>query len=117
MGNPQKQHQNSKHSTKGQRRLTNTPICIEPMDPKEKLDPESRLNYAKPHAVEHNLKVFFIGKVHKDSIAVFQATYDRIQNETNLPERPVVGTVIDEGDEQAQDDENNVHPHNRGFRY
>ncbi|KAH8762401.1 hypothetical protein BGZ57DRAFT_725703, partial [Hyaloscypha finlandica] len=39
------------------------PIRIEIRDPSHKLDPLSRLNYAKTYTVEHNVKVLFIGKV------------------------------------------------------
>jgi hypothetical protein len=43
--------------------LTKKPIKIDMKDPSEKLDPLSRLNYAKTYTVEHNVKVFFIGRV------------------------------------------------------
>ena len=39
------------------------PIRIETKDASQKLDPRSRLNYAKLYTVEHNVKVFFIGRV------------------------------------------------------
>jgi hypothetical protein len=39
------------------------PIRIDMKDVSEKLDPLSRLNYAKLYTVEHNVKVYFIGKV------------------------------------------------------
>jgi Family of unknown function (DUF6590) len=32
--------------------------------PREKLDPASRINYAKMYTIEYNVKVFFIGSVH-----------------------------------------------------
>ncbi|KAH8745335.1 hypothetical protein F5882DRAFT_235302, partial [Hyaloscypha sp. PMI_1271] len=43
--------------------MTKKPIRIEIKDPAHKLDPLSRLNYAKVYTVEHNVKVLFIGKV------------------------------------------------------
>ena len=39
------------------------PIKIELSNPNYKLDPASRLNYAKLYTVEHNVKVLFIGRV------------------------------------------------------
>jgi hypothetical protein len=113
MGTPQDNPQ----SPRNQRRLTNKPICIEPTDPEETLAPESRLNYAKPHAVEHNLKVSFIGKVHPDSIDEFNATYNRIHNGTTFQPRPIVGTTINEDNEGAQEGRGYVHPDNKKFGY
>lgn len=43
--------------------MTKHPIRIEVVNTSHKLDPLSRLNYAKLYTVEHNVKVLFIGKV------------------------------------------------------
>ena len=43
--------------------MSKKPIRVEVQDPSNKLDPTSRLNYAKIYTVEHNVKVMFIGKV------------------------------------------------------
>ncbi|KAN0104755.1 hypothetical protein V8E51_010500 [Hyaloscypha variabilis] len=43
--------------------LRKRPIRLDMKDPSEKLDPLSRLNYAKTYTVEHNVKVYFIGCV------------------------------------------------------
>jgi hypothetical protein len=43
--------------------MTKHPIRIEVTKDSHKLDPLSRLNYAKLYTVEHNVKVLFIGKV------------------------------------------------------
>ncbi|KFZ25454.1 hypothetical protein V502_00058 [Pseudogymnoascus sp. VKM F-4520 (FW-2644)] len=75
--------------------LPNLPILVEAKSPRHELDPTSRLNYAKVYTVEHNIKVCFIGKIHKDSIAEFIAAYDRVD---------------------AMADEN-LHPNNAGFEY
>jgi len=45
------------------RLLTKKAIRVEIKDPSHKLDPYSRLNYAKIYTVEHNVKVLFIGWV------------------------------------------------------
>ena len=39
------------------------PIYVKPATPREKLDRAARLNYAKLYTIEHNVKVWFIGKV------------------------------------------------------
>jgi hypothetical protein len=46
--------------------MTKHPIRIEVIKDSHKLDPLSRLNYAKLYTVEHNVKVLFIGKVAKN---------------------------------------------------
>ena len=43
--------------------MTKHPIRIEVIKDSHKLDPLSRLNYAKLYTIEHNVKVLFIGKV------------------------------------------------------
>jgi hypothetical protein len=45
--------------------MTKHPIRIEVTKDIHKLDPLSRLNYAKLYTVEHNVKVLFIGRVAK----------------------------------------------------
>lgn len=47
-------------------RMKRAPVRCEMMGPEHNLDPASRLNYAKIYTVEHNVKVWFIGKVHRD---------------------------------------------------
>ena len=48
-----------------QRGLSRTPIAVDADTPRDKLDAESRLNYAKIYTIEYNVKVCFIGSVHK----------------------------------------------------
>jgi hypothetical protein len=43
--------------------MSKKPIRIEIKDASHKLDPSSRLNYAKVYTVEHNVRVLFIGRV------------------------------------------------------
>ncbi len=45
--------------------MSKSPIRIDVISEAHKLDPLSRLNYAKLYTVEHNVKVFFIGQVAK----------------------------------------------------
>jgi hypothetical protein len=46
-----------------ERLITKRPVRIDLDNPAHKLDPTSRLNYAKIYTVEHNVKVLFIGRV------------------------------------------------------
>lgn len=39
------------------------PVALDIYAPNEKLAPESRVNYSKLVTIEHNVKVFFIGRV------------------------------------------------------
>jgi hypothetical protein len=59
--------------------MAHNPIRIDLKDQSHKLDPLSRLNYAKIYTVEHNVKVLFIGQVAKnyeqDVILAFNETH------------------------------------------
>ena len=48
------------------RLMTKHPIRVEVIKDAHKMDPLSRLNYAKLYTIEHNVKVLFIGKVAKN---------------------------------------------------
>jgi hypothetical protein len=65
--------------------LTKKAIRVEMTTPKEKLDPASRINYAKPYTIEFNVKVFFIGRVHHKYRHQVLADY---QNTQALPSQP-----------------------------
>jgi hypothetical protein len=65
----------------GARGLTKRPIRVIPYEPQHKLDPASRLNYAKIYTVEHNVKVWFIGKLAEESEQTVVIDY----NEVNPP--------------------------------
>lgn len=56
-------------------------VKMEPSSPEEKLDPKSRVNYAKVYTIEHNIRVYFIGKIHADSRATFDTDFKAIDNE------------------------------------
>lgn len=79
----------------GEDPLPNLPIRVEAKSPRHELEPSSRLNYAKIYTVEHNIKVSFIGKIHKDSIDEFYAAYARVDAMTD----------------------DNIHPDNMGYGY
>ncbi|KAL1900221.1 hypothetical protein Sste5346_002531, partial [Sporothrix stenoceras] len=52
------------------------PLGFEPImmisDGSEVLRKESRINYAKPHPIEHNVKLRFIGHIHESQTASIQ---------------------------------------------
>lgn len=60
----------------GEPDLTKLPILVEPINPQHRLDPASRLNYAKVYTIEFNVKVWFIGKIAKDSEWKVVAAYN-----------------------------------------
>jgi hypothetical protein len=55
----------------GEKKLLKKPVRVTSTSPKDKLDKASRVNYSKVYTIEHNLKVCFIGQIHKDSEAIF----------------------------------------------
>ncbi len=57
--------------------MPKSPIRIEMNSPREKLDLLSRLNYAKVYTVEHNVKVFFIGRVAKECEHALIVAYNK----------------------------------------
>jgi hypothetical protein len=67
--------------------MTHRPIRVDVIDPSHKLDPMSRLNYAKIYTVEHNVKVWFIGQV---ANGLYEQKLVDAYNATHrpLPDRP-----------------------------
>jgi hypothetical protein len=63
----------------GEAKLRLRPIRVIPKTPRDKLEEQSRINYAKIYTVEHNVKVHFTGQVDKQDenrlIVDFDATW------------------------------------------
>src|SRR4051812_17878112 len=70
-------------------RAMKQPVKVIPDRPQHKLDSASRLNYAKVYTVEHNVKVWFIGRLAKESGVHVAAGYNdentRISCPSDLP--------------------------------
>lgn len=47
----------------GEQAFNKDPIKIEPVNPREKLDPASRIDLEKLHNVEHNVSICHVGNV------------------------------------------------------
>lgn len=60
----------------GEKGIVKTAIRCEMKLPSDKLDPASRLNYAKLYTVEHNVKVAFIGYVARECQQQLIADYN-----------------------------------------
>jgi hypothetical protein len=67
----------------GEKKLNKKPVRVQNLSERDKLAPESRVNYSKVYTIEHNVKVCFIGEVHKDSQAVFFADFKRTFDESD----------------------------------
>lgn len=61
----------------GEKKLFKKPVRVQNTSEKEKLDKASRVNYSKVYTIEHNVKVCFIGEIHKDSKVIFFADFKR----------------------------------------
>jgi len=70
----------------GELPLTKKAIRVDPISPSHKLDSASRLNYAKLYTVEHNVKVYFVGRVAKRYEQ--QVVTDYNDTHRPLPQRP-----------------------------
>ncbi|PMD40892.1 hypothetical protein L207DRAFT_633837 [Hyaloscypha variabilis F] len=79
-------------------RMHHRPIRVEIKDPSDKLDPMSRLNYAKIYTVEHNVKVLFIGRVAENYeqlvVTAFNETHPPLSDRQHgyRPDSPDVAT-------------------------
>lgn len=69
-------HTSQPKYVEGEPDLTKLPILVEPINSQHRLDPASRLNYAKVYTIEFNVKVWFIGKIAKDSEWKVVAAYN-----------------------------------------
>ncbi|KAH7370064.1 hypothetical protein BKA65DRAFT_487615 [Rhexocercosporidium sp. MPI-PUGE-AT-0058] len=58
--------------------LSLKPIKIKAKTPRDRLKPQSRINYAKIYTVEHNVKVLFIGEVSRSSRRTFMTDFDQV---------------------------------------
>ncbi|KAG4435066.1 hypothetical protein IFR05_009456 [Cadophora sp. M221] len=58
--------------------LSLQPIKLKAKTPRDKLEPASRINYAKIYTVEHNVKVLFIGEVSRSSERTFMTDFDQV---------------------------------------
>jgi hypothetical protein len=76
-----------------------TPIRVVPKKKEDKLDPISRVNFARIYTVEHNVKVYEFGDVHRDSMA------DLRQQWQFVLERDV-NRQIEEIDKKDEDEDN-----------
>jgi hypothetical protein len=62
---------------RGEPKMTKKPIAVVPVSPDKKLDPMSRINFAKIYTVEHNVKVKHIGKVDEEYVHTLMGYYSR----------------------------------------
>jgi hypothetical protein len=74
--------------------MTKKPIRMIPDTSEHHLDDASRINYAKVYTVEHNVKVYFIGKISRKYEQ--QVTTDYNSTHRPLPDRPYDGDMTDE---------------------
>lgn len=79
----------------------------------------SRLNYAKMYTVEHNIKVCFIGMIHKASVKEFKAAYKRVQNDSGSLTGLMVDDEMYRGDDGVvtEEKEEDIHPDNMKYKY
>lgn len=61
----------------GEPKLGVRPVRMRIYAPGEQLARESRVNYAKLTTVEHNVKVFFIGSIHRPDFSIVREAVDR----------------------------------------
>jgi len=72
--------------------LRRAPIRVEPISPRHKPLPMSRLNYEKLYTVEYNLKVWFIGSIHRQSRDQLIADFDSVHPPMSASIVPISNT-------------------------
>jgi hypothetical protein len=75
------------------------PIRVEPCQKTNTMDPMARLNYLKVYPVEHNVKVYDFGMVHKDHRHVFRKQFEDVRKAVE-----VAADVSDDENEDGEDD-------------
>jgi hypothetical protein len=68
--------------------MTKDPLVVTPAGPGDKLDPLSRIHFAKVYTIEHNMKVRNIGKIAQHSIHLLEKYFLEtmsIDRRENLP--------------------------------
>jgi hypothetical protein len=60
-----------------------SPIRITPNKERDRLDPRSRINYCKLYTIEHNVKVYDFGMVHKDYLRKLKCQWMSVSGEQN----------------------------------
>ncbi|KFX97575.1 hypothetical protein O988_04809 [Pseudogymnoascus sp. VKM F-3808] len=117
--NRSRHHRQTPQVSEGETPLPNAPIRVEPNEARHQLTMSSRLNYAKVYTIEHNVKVCFVGRIHKNSMGEFDATYARIQHQQDNESLPVtiVGPIQedDEGFMAEETEGENIHPDNTKY--
>jgi hypothetical protein len=80
-----------------------TAIRVVPAKKEDKLDPMSRIHFARIYTVEHNVKVYEFGDVHRDSMADLRQQWKFVlERDVN---RQLDRIDEKEEDEDADDDE------------
>lgn len=78
------------------------PVKVTPSNPRDKLDPASRLNYGRLYTVDHNVKVWVVGRIHRDFEQQLQLDFDRFHPEIKNSGRPLPSNSYDtDGQPQA----------------
>ena len=70
------------YSPKWEPEMTKDPISVVPAATDQKLSDMSRINFAKVHTIEHNVKVMHVGSVTKESRALFSTYWQRKAHES-----------------------------------
>lgn len=71
-----------------EKKLNKDPIQVIPVENAEPLDPLSRINYAKPYPIEHNVKVCEVGMVAPRDVRKINAYYQQESGyETERPQQ------------------------------
>jgi hypothetical protein len=81
-------------------------VRVVPTKESYRMHPKARINYAKPYSVEHNLRVYDFGMVHKNYLTGLRAQYDWVRNLLDAQDKENHGQANSDGDDDddSEDD-------------
>lgn len=71
-GNKEPKQHKDEYPREGEAPMLSPGLRVDPKTRSEKLDPNSRINFNKIYTIEHNVKVYEFGEVHRDSRRTLQ---------------------------------------------
>jgi hypothetical protein len=81
------------------------PLRVVPTKESYRMHPKARINFAKSYTVEHNLKVYDFGMVHKRYLAALRAQYDWVRGVLDAQDRQNHGQDNDDEEVDSEDED------------
>lgn len=92
---------------RGEQPMRARPIRVVPDEPRDRLDPVSRIDFGKIHTIQHNIKVKAFGMVHQHAMDALLTQFTNVwRPETApVPQIPVIASSSRNATAQAEEDD------------